>query len=198
VRRCPFSSHARRWKNPVHRGDTGKKPREYTFFAAPVTKGSAPALFDGAMTPDPTTSVIIHAIQLAVAPVFLLTGIAALLGVMTNRLARVIDRARALEQVWGQLDEHARVAGRSEFLNLERRRHLASWSINFCTCAALIVCAVIVTLFVEEFFQVNLKWFAGGLFVCAMIALMCGLFAFLREVYLATHTVRIDVARFGG
>jgi len=150
------------------------------------------------MTPNGTTPIIAHAIQLAVAPVFLLTGIAALLGVMANRLARVIDRARALEQAWGQLDEPARAAARAEFRSLERRRHLASLSINFCTCAALIVCVVIVTLFVEEFFQTNLKWLAGGLFVCAMIALICGLSSFLREVYLAARTVRIDVARFGG
>jgi hypothetical protein len=77
-------------------------------------------------------------------------------------------------------------------------RNRASWSINFCACAALIVCVVIVSLFVEQFFQTNLKWFVGGLFVCAMIALICGLSAFLREVYLGTHTMRIDVARFGG
>ena len=52
------------------------------------------------------------------------------------------------------------------------------------------------TLFVEEFFSANLKWVAGGLFVGAMIALIGGLFSFLREVYLATHVVRIDLARF--
>ena len=79
------------------------------------------------------------------------------------------------------MDEHARVAGRNEFHNLERRRHLASWSINVCTCAALIVCVVIVSLFVEEFFQTNLKWFVGGLFVSAMVALICGLFGFSRK-----------------
>ena len=151
------------------------------------------------MTPDGTIPPIIaHAIQLAVAPVFLLSGIAALLSVMANRLARVIDRARALEQAWAQLDEPARTAARAEFRVLERRRHLASWSINFCTSAALIVCVVIVTLFVEEFFQTNLKWLAGGLFVCSMLALIFGLSSFLREVYLATRTVRIDVTRFDG
>ena len=139
---------------------------------------------------------IAHAIQLAVAPVFLMTGIAGLLGVMANRLARVIDRARALEQAWETLDEPARVAGRAEFRGLERRRHLASWAINFCASAALIVCCVIMTLFLEEFFQAELRWVAGGLFVCAMIALIFGLASFLREVYLATRTVRIDVARF--
>ena len=147
------------------------------------------------MTPG-LSPVIAHAIQLAVAPVFLLTGIAALLGVMANRLARVIDRARTLEQAWETLDEPARVAGRAEFHGLERRRHLASWAINFCASAALIVCCVIMTLFLEEFFQTDLRWLAGGLFICAMLALICGLASFLREVYLATRTVRIDLEQF--
>jgi hypothetical protein len=41
---------------------------------------------------------VAHAIQLAVAPVFLLSGIGAILAVMTNRLGRIIDRARVLEK----------------------------------------------------------------------------------------------------
>jgi len=140
--------------------------------------------------------VIAHAIQLAVAPVFLLTGIAAMLGVMAARLARVIDRARLIEHTWKEMDERTRSAARAEIVDLERRRKLASWSINFCACAALLICIVIVTLFVEEFFSTNLRWLAGGLFVAAMFALIGGLTSFLREVYLATHTLRIDMARF--
>ena len=105
------------------------------------------------MLPDPGIPVISHAIQLAIAPVFLLTGIAALLGVMATRLARVIDRARQLEHDWHTLDEQARNNAREEIADLDQRRHLASWSINFCTSAALLVCLVIVTLFVEEFFR---------------------------------------------
>ena len=102
------------------------------------------------MPTDYNVPVIAHAIQLAVAPVFLLTGIAAMLGVMANRLARVIDRARFIEHTWNQMDEPARSAARVEIADLERRRKLASWSINFCACAALLVCIVIVTLFVPD------------------------------------------------
>jgi len=144
------------------------------------------------MQANESIPIIQHAIQLAIAPVFLLTGIAALLGVMANRLARIIDRARDLEQRWGALEERVRVATQVEFVNLERRRHLASWSINFCTGAALLVCIVIVTLFFEEFISTDLKWLAGAQFVAAMISLIAGLTCFLREVYVATHTVRID------
>ena len=148
------------------------------------------------MSTDVGFPVIAHAIQLAIAPVFLLTGIAGLLGVMANRLSRVVDRARYLEQTWDKLDDAEQTSALAEINDLERRRLFASWSINLCTTAALIVCLVIVTLFVEEFFSKNLRWIAGSLFVCAMFALIGGLFSFLREVYLATTVVRIDTERF--
>jgi hypothetical protein len=148
------------------------------------------------MPVDSSSGIIAHAIQLAIAPVFLLTGVAGLLGVMATRLGRVIDRARALEDRWPGLDAHARAAARTESASLELRRRACSWSINFCTSAALLICLVIVTLFAEEFFLLRLKWLAGGLFVVAMLAVICGLACFLREVYLATHTTGIDPARF--
>jgi hypothetical protein len=137
-----------------------------------------------------------HAIQLAIAPVFLLTGSAGLLGVMATGLARVIDRARSLETSWPALGEAARIASRREIVMLERRRHICSWSINYCTTAALLICLIIVALFMEEFFAANLKWLAGALFVLSMLSLIAGLSSFLREVYLATHSTEIDPARF--
>jgi len=144
----------------------------------------------------PNPEIISHAIQLAIAPVFLLTGIAGLLGVMANRLARIIDRARSFEHTWPTLDDRAQTAARAEMVDLERRRRACSWSINYCTSAALFVCLVIVTLFADEFFATNLRWLAGALFVCAMVAVICGLLCFLREVHLATHTISIDPRRF--
>jgi hypothetical protein len=148
------------------------------------------------MPVEPSTAIISHAIQLAIAPVFLLTGIAGLLAVMATRLGRIIDRARSFETTWSGLNANARAAARVEMGNLERRRRVCSWSINCCTSAALLVCLVIVTLFVEEFFATNLQWLAGALFVAAMVAVICGLVCFLREVYLATHTISIDHTLF--
>ena len=115
---------------------------------------------------------------------------------MANRLARIVDRARDLEPRWAALNEKELATARVEIINLERRRHLASWWINFCTGAALLICLVITTLFFEEFFRTDLKWLAGAQFVGVMIALIGGLSSFLREVYLATHTGRIEADRF--
>lgn len=147
--------------------------------------------------PIEATPVIAHAIQLAIAPVFLLTGLAGLLGVMATRLARVIDRARTFEAAWSQMSEMARIKARAEIATLEKRRRVCSWSINYCTAAALLVCLVIVTMFLDAFFATDLKWLAGGLFVAAMIGVICGLSCFLREVHLATHTTILDSGNFG-
>ena len=139
------------------------------------------------------TADIAHAIQLAVAPVFLLTGIAAMLGVMTNRLARIIDRGRWFEQRWAELDEASRARYALELGHLERRRRLASRAINGCTAAALLICLVIATLFIEGLFGVELRGLAGVLFLAAMAGVIAGLSLFLREVHLATYAVRVTL-----
>jgi hypothetical protein len=145
---------------------------------------------------DPSAGVVSHAIQLAIAPVFLLTGFAGMLAVMATRLARVIDRARVVEAAWSTFDANTRARARAEMYSLEHRRRVCSWSITYCTTAALFVCLVIVTLFAEEFLRANLNWLVGILFVAAMIAVICGLACFLREVYIATHATSIELARF--
>jgi hypothetical protein len=145
---------------------------------------------------DPNAEIVAQAIQLSLAPAFLLTGVASLLGIMANRLARVIDRARSVEEKWKSLDEAGRIAARLEIATLEQRRKLCSWAINFATSAALLVSLVIVTLFFEEYFTTRLRWLAGALFVAGMLAVICGLSFFLREVSLAARTTRIDLARF--
>ena len=115
---------------------------------------------------------------------------------MPTRLARVIDRARSIEAGWNALDDTGRALALAEMKTLERRRHICSWSINYCTVSALFICLVIVALFVEEFFGASLKWPAGVLFVLSMVSLILGLACFLREVYLATHATSIDASRF--
>lgn len=135
--------------------------------------------------------VMAHAIQLAVAPVFLLTGVAALLGVMATRLARIIDRARHFEARWKELDEQALEHACKELASLEKRRVIASWAINFCTSSALLVCLVVTLLFVDAFFATDMKTAVGLLFISAMLLLVAGLACFLREVTLATRVVRI-------
>jgi hypothetical protein len=132
-----------------------------------------------------------QAIQLALGPVFLLTGIAGLLNVMTGRLARIIDRGRALTESAASAGSSERASRQDELRGLERRRHLASAAITACTLSALLVCMVITALFVEVMIDARLEAVVGVLFAVAALALVGGLAFFLREVHLATRTVRI-------
>ncbi len=144
---------------------------------------------------NPAVSIgdVSHAIQLALAPVFLLTGIAGILNVMAGRLARIIDRGRHLVEHSGpQVIMQPAEQLQLQLQNLERRRHVASAAITACTFSALLVCTVIASLFLEALLQIELKWLVGILFTGSTLALVAGLAYFLHEVRLATQTIRIS------
>ncbi len=135
-----------------------------------------------------------HTIQLAVAPVFLLSGIGAFLNVMTSRLARVIDRTRALE---GQRAAHLVPEAASfehELEALHQRRTMINRAIGLCTYSALLVSATVALLFVGSMLPIDLAVAVALGFIGAMILLMAGLASFLQEIHLATR-VRQRVGR---
>ena len=132
-----------------------------------------------------------RAIQLSVAPVFLLSGIGAMLAVMTNRLARVVDRARTVERGLDTAGNEERAAGHRELAVLSRRAKLIGWAITLCTITALFVCAVVAMLFVATFLGFAPTSAIALLFVGAMSAFFAGLVCFLREIFIATSNLRI-------
>ena len=128
---------------------------------------------------------ITHVIQLAIAPVFLLTAVGSIIGVLANRLSRVVDRIRVLEERTqaGVADEADRV--RRELRVLERRLRLIYASVASAVFSALFVGLLIVIAFADAYVRVDLSKFVGGLFVLAMIAFIVALVVFLREIFLA-------------
>jgi uncharacterized membrane protein len=130
-------------------------------------------------------------IQLAVAPVFLLAGIAGLLGVLSTRLARIIDRARVIERrIPPAKNDDQRTLLRRETKVLWRRIALINWAIRLCIAGALTVCLVIVALFVGEFVAINLAAAVAVLFVIAMVLIVAGLVFLLSEVNMSTRHMR--------
>jgi uncharacterized protein DUF2721 len=134
---------------------------------------------------------VAHAIQLAVAPVFLLSGIGAILAVMTNRLGRIIDRARVLEEKLDDASAEILAALRADLAVLSRRAKLISRAITLCTTTALLVCTVIAVLFLSAFLRFDATIPVALLFIAAMSTFFLGLVWFLREIYVATVTLRI-------
>jgi len=141
--------------------------------------------------PAATIDDVAHVIQLAIAPVFLLTGVSSLLGVLTSRLGRIIDRGRRLEERLHHAKEGELDSLHEQFARLTRRAYLMNWSISLATGSALLICSVIVALFAGATFGVDVGYVAAGLFVIAMFALIGALLCFLREVYLATVQFRL-------
>jgi hypothetical protein len=136
---------------------------------------------------DVTT--VAHVIQLAVAPVFLLTGIGAILNVITNRLARIVDRSRVLGSSDGQL----KPAQKDEMALLTRRTRWVHWAVSLCTMSALLVCIVIAALFVGAVTGFDPSRTVSLLFILAMIALISGLLCLLREIFLATGNLGLRI-----
>ena len=134
---------------------------------------------------------IADVIRLAVAPVFLLSGIAALLNVLTNRLARIVDRARHLETEFAGAAPGRIETLRASLGRLARRARLVSWGISLCTSSAILISVVVVVLFIDSLTGTNFSAIIALLFIVAMAALTLGLVCFLREISLATSHLRI-------
>jgi len=137
---------------------------------------------------------IAHLVQSSVAPVFLLSGVAATLGVLTSRLSRIVDRARALET---QLAAHPGSAPHlhADLKVLARRAHYINVAISLCTIAALLVALVVVTLFANAFLGSELGVVIALLFVAAMVCLSAAFIAFFVEVRVAVAALRIGLPR---
>ncbi len=137
------------------------------------------------------TETIAGVIQLAVAPVFLLAGIAGLLNVVSIRLGRVVDRARVIEKrLVRERDDDRRAVLQSETEGLWKRIRLVNWALRMFVSGALAVCLVIITLFVGELAGLNLSMSIAMLFVTAMCLLTVGLVLFLFEVSISTRRIR--------
>jgi hypothetical protein len=138
-----------------------------------------------------SVSDLAEVIQIVVAPVFMLTGIAGFLNVMSGRLGRIVDRARVIERRVAILKNPENLkASQFELKYLWRRIKIINHSIGMCTASALFVCAVVVSLFLGEFLLIDLSNVVVGLFVIALFLLIVALISFLKEVQLATHTLQ--------
>ncbi|MEI7429295.1 MAG: DUF2721 domain-containing protein [Betaproteobacteria bacterium] len=131
---------------------------------------------------------ISHVIQLSVAPVFLLTGIATLINAMNSRLGRIVDRRRkVLERIKGS-ENVTGDESQKELSTLYRRSHLAYLGILFSVLSALLVCLVIVGAFIGALISVDLTKTVAIVFILALLSMIVSLGLFLREVFLGVST----------
>ncbi len=130
---------------------------------------------------------ISHIIQLAIAPVFLLTGVGTNLMVLTNRFARIIDRSRVLEDRINATSAADHSDSYAELATLYRRTHLINRAITLSTSCALLVCIVIAALFIGDALNLALAKFIALCFVLGMFSLTGSFVYLLREIFVATR-----------
>ena len=138
----------------------------------------------------PPAETLLKAIQLSVSPVFLLTGIGAMMNVLSGRLSRSVDRARELKRRCQELngDEQA------EFRLIRQRIRLVVRAIALLTLAILLISSVVAVIFLTVALQINLAVVVAPLFVAAMLMLTSAAICFLREITLASKQLQ---ASFG-
>ena len=133
------------------------------------------------------TDTISHGIQLAVAPVFLLTAVSGMIATVAGRLARIIDRARVVEARLHSSDPVATGAIWHELGELRTRGHLANSSIALLTLCAFLIGATIVVLFLGETTDLQMRKLAVVGFLAGVVCFMLALGCFLVETYIATR-----------
>jgi MFS family permease len=135
----------------------------------------------------PTTALdaISHSIQLAVAPVFMLTAVAALLGALATRLARIIDRARALEEkLEADVVKHEdEIYG--ELKLLRKRGRVVNTSMILLTLSATLIGATVMALFLVENVALRSSAVVPWTFLGGVLFFVLALLFFLGETLLA-------------
>lgn len=130
-----------------------------------------------------------HIIQLSVAPVFLLTGVGTNLMVLTNRLGRITDRSRVLEDKLRTIDPVHHAELKAELVTLYPRAHLINLAITLSTACALLVSLVIISLFLGDALQLELSKFIAAFFILAMLCLVGSFLSLFREILVATTSL---------
>jgi len=137
---------------------------------------------------EPHLTDISHVIQLAVAPVFLLTAIATLINALNTRLGRTVDRRRVVQERLQTRSGDAASAAEQEVSFLIRRSRLVYFAIFCAVLSALLVCLVVAGAFLGALLGVDLARTVATFFIGAMLAMIAALTLFLREVFLAVRS----------
>ena len=133
-------------------------------------------------------ATVSHGIQLAIAPVFLLTAVAAMIGTVAGRLARIIDRARLLEdRIEAAAADNPMTAAYVELARLRVRGSLVNVCIALLTFCAMLIGLTIVALFLGETTELQILRIATVFFLSGVACFLLALLGFLTETLLATR-----------
>ena len=142
-------------------------------------------------SPDLSVNTVAEIVRLALAPVFLLSGIGAFVNVLAARLSRIVDRARQIEPLLlaSRGAEHDRWI--ADLRTLDRRMSLISWATGLSVASAVLTCLVVILLFAAALMRTHLGDAIALLFIASMATIGLGFAVFLIETTIAGRAVRI-------
>jgi hypothetical protein len=141
---------------------------------------------------DLQTEHVATLIQQALGPVFLISGVGITLSMLTARLARIVDRARTLEDRREATADAARIADIDQDLRyIVKRVRYINGAIILSTVSAFFTAVVVTLLFASAFSPLNVGAVIAVLFVGSLLCLSLSFLMFLIEVRVATRSIRI-------
>ncbi|MBP7606920.1 MAG: DUF2721 domain-containing protein [Giesbergeria sp.] len=140
------------------------------------------------------TGTIVQGIQLAVAPVFFLTAVSGMVGVVAGRLARIVDRARVLEErAMDSRDAAFLQRTTTELSQLQLRGQLSNGAIVLLTLCALLIGLTIIVLFLGETMGLQSARLGVFGFLSGVASFLLALLCFMWETVLATRMLQLTL-----
>jgi hypothetical protein len=139
------------------------------------------------------TSQLVTALQQAVGPVVVISGVGLLILSMTNRLGRIVDHSRRLAHEARTTEDEAAGAVHLQLRILGQRARLVRWAILFAGICVLFIALLVISLFVTALFGVQAPWLIAGFFIVSMLFLISSLVMFVRDINKALHATAVEV-----
>lgn len=137
-------------------------------------------------------SAVSQGIQLAIAPVFLLNAVAAMIGAVAGRLARIIDRARHVENLIEEASNEQKLLRlKEEFRLLRRRSDLVNGCIALLILCAILIGSTIVLLFFGETLEIKFARTATVTFMVGVVSFLLALLCFFAETLLSAKILKL-------
>jgi hypothetical protein len=142
-------------------------------------------------SPDLSVNTVAEIVRLALAPVFLLSGVGAFLNVLAARLSRIVDRSREVGSIVlvSRGEEHDRSV--NDLKILDRRMSLINWATGLAVTSAIPTCLVVVMLFAANLIRTRLGTEIAWLFIASMLTIGAAFVFFLVETTVAARAVRV-------
>ncbi len=142
-----------------------------------------------------STSSLLPVIQLAITPVILISGMGALMLTITGRMGRIVDRTRILAgQVLVATGEDRRHLD-EQLKIMWQRAQLIRRAVTFLGLSMLVACLLVVTIFGGALLGRDFGVVLLTLFAASVLLLIAALVAFLKDIYVSLHALRLEVDR---